>query len=50
MAENDEYYKELVAKQQELLVTLISPKNNLIIQAKSKSYKSDLLHFPNLSH
>ena len=26
MAENDEYYKELVAKQQELLVTLISPK------------------------
>ena len=26
MAENDEYYKELVAKQQELLITLISPK------------------------
>ena len=35
MAENDEYYKEIKEKQQELLITLISPK-------KKHDYSSEI--------
>ena len=45
MAENDEYYKEIVEKQQELLNTLISPKRNMIIHLKLQTFKNGSLPF-----
>ena len=48
MAENPEYYQELVAKQQELLVTLISPKKQIDHSGEIEKIKKRLCTFSQL--
>ena len=48
MAENSEYYQELVAKQQELLVTLFSPKKQINHSGEIEKLKKRLCTFSQL--
>ena len=45
MAENPQYYQELVAKQQELLVSLISPKKEIDHSREIENIKKRLCTF-----